>query len=179
MIFQGEEWGATTPFLYFTDHDDPELAQAVREGRRAEFASFSWEPETIPDPQAATTFDRSKLDWRRLGEDHHRDLLSWHTELIALRRRVSAAVVGGDGRVHVQVDDEQSSLTMARGDVVVFASLGARTARATLPGDLVVVTSHGSHRRDGDTLVVDAWAVVVLARDGALPAASGPPQRGV
>jgi maltooligosyltrehalose trehalohydrolase len=62
MLFQGEEWGAATPFQYFTDHDDPELARAVREGRRQEFVAFGWDPEPIPDPQTPAPFERSKLD---------------------------------------------------------------------------------------------------------------------
>ena len=56
MLFQGEEWGASTPFQYFTDHPEPDLAKAVREGRRQEFAAFGWKPEDIPDPQTPETF---------------------------------------------------------------------------------------------------------------------------
>ena len=61
MLFQGEEWGASTPFLYFTDHQDPELGQAVREGRRREYPVS--EGTEVPDPQDPETFLRSKLDW--------------------------------------------------------------------------------------------------------------------
>jgi maltooligosyltrehalose trehalohydrolase len=61
MLFQGEEWAASSPFLYFTDHRDAELGRAVSEGRRREFATFGWRPQEIPDPQAAETFARSKL----------------------------------------------------------------------------------------------------------------------
>ena len=64
MLFQGEEWGASTPFLYFTDHQDPELGQAVREGRRREYPVG--EGAEVPDPQDPTTFLRSKLDWSEL-----------------------------------------------------------------------------------------------------------------
>ena len=63
LLFQGEEWGATTPFQYFTDHTDPELGRAVSEGRRREFAAFGWDPQAVPDPQDPATFERSKLDW--------------------------------------------------------------------------------------------------------------------
>ena len=63
MLFQGEEWAASTPFLYFTDHDDPELGEAVSEGRRREFAAFGWSPEQVPDPQAPETFEASVLRW--------------------------------------------------------------------------------------------------------------------
>ncbi len=63
MLFMGEEWGARTPWQYFTDHPDPVLGRAVADGRRAEFAAHGWQPGQIPDPQDPATFARSKLDW--------------------------------------------------------------------------------------------------------------------
>ena len=66
MLFQGEEWAASTPFLYFADHDDPELARAVSEGRKKEFAAFGWDPASIPDPENQATFDASKLNWEEV-----------------------------------------------------------------------------------------------------------------
>src|SRR3546814_4248273 len=56
MLFAGEEWAASSPFQYFSDHQDPDLARAVSEGRRREFASFGWAPDDVPDPQAPATF---------------------------------------------------------------------------------------------------------------------------
>ena len=68
MIFQGEEWAASSPFQYFADHDDPELARAVSEGRRKEFAAFLvGNPDMIPDPEKPETFHRSKLNWNESG----------------------------------------------------------------------------------------------------------------
>ena len=64
MLFLGEEWAASTPFQYFTDHEDAELGRAVSEGRRREFAAFGWDPSGVPDPQDPATFERSRL---RLG----------------------------------------------------------------------------------------------------------------
>ncbi len=73
LIFAGEEWAASTPFLYFTDHADPALAEAVRRGRRAEFAAFGWKPEEIPDPQDERTFRASRLRWdERAAAGHAR-----------------------------------------------------------------------------------------------------------
>ena len=62
LLFQGEEWGATTPFLYFTDHEDRQLGERIAAGRRQEFARFGWQSE-VPDPQDAATFARSRLNW--------------------------------------------------------------------------------------------------------------------
>jgi maltooligosyltrehalose trehalohydrolase len=84
LLFQGEEWGANTPFLYFTDHQDPRLAQAVTEGRAREFAGFRWAGE-VPHPQAQGTFERSKLDWSEHARAPHAELLDWCRCLIALR----------------------------------------------------------------------------------------------
>ena len=64
MLFQGEEWGASTPFQYFTDHDGPRArARPCREGRRREFAAFGWAPEDVPDPQDPATFARLGARW--------------------------------------------------------------------------------------------------------------------
>ena len=84
MLFQGEEWGARTPFLYFTDHQDPELGRLVAEGRAKEFSSFRWAGE-VQNPQAPEAFERSKLDWSELSIPRHADLLDWHRRLIDLR----------------------------------------------------------------------------------------------
>ncbi len=105
MIFQGEEWGASTPFQYFVDFDDPDLARAVGEGRRSEFEGFGWEPHDVPHPNDRATFERSKLDWAEIDEPEHREMLDWHRSLLALRRRlpVFTSSVGED--VGVQVDE--------------------------------------------------------------------------
>src|SRR4051812_9089028 len=63
MLFMGEEWGAGTPWQFFTDHTDPALAEAVRQGRRSEFGAHGWAASEVPDPEDPETFRRSKLDW--------------------------------------------------------------------------------------------------------------------
>ncbi|GHF25389.1 malto-oligosyltrehalose trehalohydrolase [Streptomyces mashuensis] len=85
MLFMGEEWGARTPWQYFTDHTDPELAEAVRAGRRREFAAHGWAEEDVPDPQDPATRDRSCLDWTEPACEPHARLLAWYRRLIALR----------------------------------------------------------------------------------------------
>jgi maltooligosyltrehalose trehalohydrolase len=86
MLFQGEEWAASSPFLYFTDHPDPELGRAVSEGRKGEFAAFGWDPTEIPDPQDPETFHASKLHWDERLSGLHEELLGWHKELIRFRK---------------------------------------------------------------------------------------------
>jgi maltooligosyltrehalose trehalohydrolase len=85
LLFQGEEWGAETPFLYFTDHQDPELGRRVVEGRSREFSAFRWQG-AVPNPQEADTFERSKLNWSELSAPRHAELLAWYRKLIGIRR---------------------------------------------------------------------------------------------
>jgi 1,4-alpha-glucan branching enzyme len=89
MLFMGEEFGTTTPFQYFCDYEG-ELAQAIRDGRRAEFKHFSafahQSTDRIPDPIAATTFERCRLDWSQRDQPEHAQWLQYVTELLSRRR---------------------------------------------------------------------------------------------
>ena len=169
MLFQGEEWAAKTPFQYFTDHEDPELARAVREGRRREFEAFGWKPEDVPDPQAAETFERSKLDWSEPGRRPHADVLDWHRQLTRLRRELPSLRDGRLGHVSVRFDEAERWLAVDHGPVTVACNLGERTIRLPFDGATrclrlastggVAVTSRGLR------LPPDSAAVLVSARD--------------
>ncbi|MGD0443709.1 MAG: malto-oligosyltrehalose trehalohydrolase [Edaphobacter sp.] len=124
MIFEGEEFAATTPFLYFSDHDDPEMARSVREGRRGEFAAFGWNPVDIPDPGSEETFRRSKLRWDEVHEGRHEEMLEWYRRLIALRRGSPSLNNGEPGQTKVRFDEERRYLVMERGAVTVICNLG-------------------------------------------------------
>lgn len=89
LVFMGQEYGDPAPFLYFVSHSDPDLVEAVRRGRREEFAAFAWRGE-VPDPQAEETFRRSTLDHALAAEPPHRALRAFHRELLGLRRTVPA-----------------------------------------------------------------------------------------
>lgn len=86
MLFMGEEWGASTPFQYFTSHPEPELAAAVVEGRRREFGEHGWDSDDVPDPQDSETFRRSILHWDERTEPEHARLLECYRQLLELRR---------------------------------------------------------------------------------------------
>src|SRR5207253_11049486 len=90
LLFQGEEWAASTPFQYFTDRADPGLGKNVAEGRRREVASFGWSPIEVPDPQDPSNFERSKVDRDELAEPYHRGMVHRYDDLIAMRRRLPA-----------------------------------------------------------------------------------------
>ncbi|MDQ3705080.1 MAG: malto-oligosyltrehalose trehalohydrolase [Chloroflexota bacterium] len=90
LLFQGQEWAASTPFLFFTHHN-PELGKLVTEGRRSEFASFKgFHGEEVPDPQAASTFMASKLNWHEVEEGEHAQTLALYRELLRLRATLPA-----------------------------------------------------------------------------------------
>jgi maltooligosyltrehalose trehalohydrolase len=124
MIFQGEEFAASAPFQYFADHDDPEMAKAVSEGRRREFATFGWNPEQIPDPENPDTFRHSKLDWSEVSEGKHAEMLEWYRKLIRLRRTLAPLNDGDLRNITVAFDEEKRWLAMNRGMVNVLCNLG-------------------------------------------------------
>ncbi|MBW3535312.1 MAG: malto-oligosyltrehalose trehalohydrolase [Gemmatimonadetes bacterium] len=161
MLFQGEEWAASAPFQYFTDHEEEELAEAVRGGRRREFAAFGWSPEEIPDPQDPATFERSKLDWEERGEPAHRDMLAWYRSLLALRRRIPELGDGRRDRVESAVDERAGTLVVRRGPVTVACNLGDAPVDVAASGELTLASDEGV-RRDGDALRLPPDTVGVL-----------------
>ncbi len=124
LLFEGEEWGASTPFLFFTDYQQPELAQAVRAGRCQEFSAFGWRPEEIPDPQSRETFEHSKLNWPELANEPHSRLLEWHRQLIQLRRDEPALADGRLDSVRTHHDELARWLVVERGPISVACNLG-------------------------------------------------------
>jgi maltooligosyltrehalose trehalohydrolase len=133
MLFQGEEWAATSPFQYFTDHEDRELADAVREGRRGEFAAFGWDPEEVPDPQDPETFHRSKLPWSERNHAPHTEVETWYRHLIALRRSTPDLSDGLLDAVEVAADHAARTLVVRRGGVVVCCNLSQEVRSVPLP----------------------------------------------
>ena len=113
LLFMGEEYGETAPFLYFVSHGDSSLVEAVRKGRRDEFSAFSWLGEP-PDPQDEATFLRTKLDHRLRGQGYHRTLLQFYTELIRLRQAVPALSSLSKEQMDVLAIDKQRLLFIHR-----------------------------------------------------------------
>jgi len=122
MVFMGEEFRASTPFQYFTHHDDPELGRQVSEGRRKEFSAFGWDPKEVPDPQDPETFERSKLKWAEVGHGEHAEMLAWYKELIALRRREPVLTNGRMDEVETSCDEIARWFVMSRGAVEVVCN---------------------------------------------------------
>jgi maltooligosyltrehalose trehalohydrolase len=132
MLFMGEEWGADTPWQYFTDHIDPGLAKAVAEGRKAEFTSHGWGAADVPDPQDPATFERSKLDWAQRDREPYLGILAWYRELIALRRARPELTDPRLDRVHADFDEDARWLLVRRGRLRIAANLGGQPVRLPL-----------------------------------------------
>jgi len=130
LLFQGEEWGASTPFLYFTDHENAELGRLVSEGRAREFESFRWGGE-IPDPQDASSFERSKLDWAETAIPRHAEILDWYRELIALRKSRSRHVA--PGKPKVRFDAKAQWLRFEYAGVLATFNFASEPRRIALP----------------------------------------------
>jgi maltooligosyltrehalose trehalohydrolase len=164
LLFQGEEWGATTPFQYFTGHNDPGLGPAVSEGRRAEFSAFGWDPVAVPDPQDPATFERSRLDWAEPCSGRHAGLLDWYRRLIALRRQVPALTDPRLDRAQAECDPEGGWLIVRRGPVVVAANLGDRSwaVPAGLATELLAASDHRICHTGG-RLILPPDTVAILA----------------
>ncbi|MFF0055585.1 malto-oligosyltrehalose trehalohydrolase [Streptomyces microflavus] len=151
MLFMGEEWGARTPWQFFTDHTDPELAEAVRNGRRREFGAHGWAEEEIPDPQDPATRDRSCLDWSEPEREPHARLLDWYRRLIALRRTLPDLHDPDLAAVKTAFDEDARWIAYRRGDLRIAVNLADKPAAIPL--------GSGRHRRVGGR-VVAAWEPV-------------------
>jgi maltooligosyltrehalose trehalohydrolase len=164
MLFMGEEWGADTPWQYFTDHEEEWLARAVADGRRGEFAAHGWAGADVPDPQDPQTFARSKLDWSQPAREPHAGLLAWYRELVALRRARPELTDPRLDRVRVRYDEDARWLVMARGRLLVVASLGDVPLRVPLPEPptAVLAASRPGVRLADAAVTMPGAALVVL-----------------
>ncbi|MGH7902617.1 MAG: malto-oligosyltrehalose trehalohydrolase [Candidatus Dormibacteraceae bacterium] len=150
LLFQGEEWGASTPFPYFTDHRDPALASAVRKGRAEQFTRSGWRADEVPDPGSVETFQSSRLAWGEVAGEPHAGLIAWHRDLMRLRRRLPELTDGRLEAVRVAFDEPACWLLMGRGRVTVAVNLGPAPVRLSCPaGDLLLASGPGVRLHGG------------------------------
>ncbi len=124
LLFMGEEWGASTPFPYFTAHPEPELGAAVAAGRRSEFARHGWDADTVPDPQDPATFRGAVLRWDERTAPGHDDLLTCYRDLLALRRSRPEPTDPWLDHLQVDYDEDERWIVVYRGDIRVACNLG-------------------------------------------------------
>jgi maltooligosyltrehalose trehalohydrolase len=166
LIFEGEEYAASTPFLYFADHEDPDMAKLVSEGRKREFAAFGFVGAEVPDPEVRETFERSKLNWDEVGEGKHKEMLEWYRSLIHLRRSSLALNDGDMGHLSADCDEERRWLRIDRGAVQVLANFGGEKAQFDVPeGFEVRLCSRDGVKANGGTVEVPPNTLAILSSE--------------
>jgi maltooligosyltrehalose trehalohydrolase len=127
MIFMGEEWGASTPWRFFTSHPEPELAEMVRAGRLDEFAQMEWDTSEVPDPQDPRTFEVSRLDWSELEKSDHAELLALIKRLIEIRHTYPDFTDPRFDQGHAVSDDEAGWLFIERGEMIMVVNFSGNS----------------------------------------------------
>ena len=176
MLFMGEEWGASTPWQFFTSHPEPELGLATAEGRLAEFVQMGWDESVVPDPQAPSTFENSRLDWSEHDRGVHARLLALHRDLIALRKDVPELTDPSFAHTTAEsagpaADQAPTLFRMDRGAGVDDLSAGLVRVLANLDTESVTVGGHdGAHvllATEGDVTIA-AGALTLPAQSAAV-----------
>lgn len=166
LLFQGEEFAASTPFQYFAHHEEEAMARAVSEGRKREFAAFGWAPDEVPDPESKDTFERSKLNWSEINEGRHAEMLDWCRRLIALRRSSTPLNNGELGHVKVSFDEAKRWLVMDRETIRVVLNLGdAAASIENCQNYRMVLPSEDDICLESGTLVIAPSRFAVLSKE--------------
>jgi maltooligosyltrehalose trehalohydrolase len=164
MLFMGEEWGASTPWQFFTSHPEEWLGEATAKGRVEEFEKMGWDESLVPDPQSLSTFEDSKLVWDEASAGDHARLLALYRDLAALRRARPELTDPAFASVAASYSDEEGWFRLERGTVTVLVNLGAAdTAIEVADGDALLLATDASSVTLADgTLTVgpDAAAIV-------------------
>jgi maltooligosyltrehalose trehalohydrolase len=160
MLFMGEEYGASTPFQFFSSHPEPELARATAEGRKAEFAEHGWDADEIPDPQDPQTFLRSKLNWDEVDSGEHARVHGLYRDLIALRGSDPDMADPWLGRLAVDYDEDQRWIAVSRGRLRIVCNLGAEAVKVPVSGDVVLSWDEPTVDADGTVLAGESFAIL-------------------
>jgi maltooligosyltrehalose trehalohydrolase len=164
MLFMGEEWRASTPFQFFTSFEEEALAEAVRVGRRGEFASHGWAASDVPDPQDPATRDRSRLVWREVDAPGHVEMVAFYRRLLRIRREEPQVASGDLRATAVRFDEDAAWFVLSRGGVHVVANLSEEAQVVPFETDVdEVLASWGRHpEHEIGGLRVDGHDVTVV-----------------
>ncbi|MCQ1985506.1 malto-oligosyltrehalose trehalohydrolase [Arthrobacter sp. zg-Y844] len=165
MLFMGEEFGASTPWQFFTSHPEPELGKATAEGRLKEFERMGWDPDTVPNPQDPSTFTNSKLDWSEVEEGDHGRLLDLYRRLLALRRETPDLMDPDLRNVRVDYDEVGRWLVMQRGSTAVALNFADTPRELPLPfgRKAEVLLETAPAKLYGDAVQLPAYGAAILA----------------
>ncbi|MDR2508834.1 MAG: malto-oligosyltrehalose synthase [Candidatus Ancillula sp.] len=176
LIFQGEEWGASTPFLFFADYQDESIREACRRGRENEFRDFEWDKfygdnVEIPDPISRSTFESCKLRWGESGRDPHRELHHWYLDLMRIRKEYIAdcPILSRDIKVRVEQDEDGDFIALQHSGVEIICNLSkiSRTVGVRLDGknpDIILSSNERNFISKNGILELHPNSIAVLAR---------------
>ncbi|MBV7296197.1 malto-oligosyltrehalose trehalohydrolase [Corynebacterium sp. TAE3-ERU12] len=173
MLFQGEEWGASTPFAFFCSHESDLLQRLTREGRMREFARSGWNPDEVADPSAVETFDGSKLKWDERADADHARLLDAYRALFGLRKTRTVLRDPWAASVETDIDPDGRWLTLTRTTpvesgaddrVVLVANFSDSPVTVPGAGDLELLhTYDDAPAALGDGVIdLPAWGYAIL-----------------
>src|SRR3954465_10941175 len=165
MLFMGEEWGASTPWQFFTSHPEPELGKATAEGRIGEFAEHGWDADVVPDPPDPEDFTRSELDWTELQKEPPARLLEVNRTVLALRKTHPELVDPDLAAMAVSWDDDDRWMVVHRGTLRVGVNLAAEPREIDLDRCAadVLFTTDELPKLDGATVTLPAESAAVLS----------------
>ncbi len=164
MLFMGEEFAASSPFLYFADHEDEQMRVAVAEGRKRDFALFGFGGD-VPNPEEIVTFEKSKLKWDEVHQGKHAEMLAWSKALIKLRRCTVCLNDGDMHRLIISTNNKRKTLVMQRDQIRVLVNLGEKAQTFDLlDGErLSLVSRTGLEARDGSMELPGITLAVLLS----------------
>jgi maltooligosyltrehalose trehalohydrolase len=162
MLFMGEEWAASAPFLYFADHEDEEMRKQVAEGRKQEFSAFGFDGD-VPNPEERNTYEMSRLRWEEQNEGKHAEMLAWVKALIQLRRSNVCLNDGDMHRIMVSADDERKTIVMERDEARIVINFGKNTYRFTLlTGERIELISRDGIGVNNNELDIPPMTIAIL-----------------
>jgi len=161
MLFMGEEWGASTPWQFFTAHPEPELGRLTAEGRIAEFARMGWDPSVVPDPQDPATLAASKLDWSELSLPSHAALLDLYRRLAALRRSVPDLTDPRFTRVRCHFDEQERWFVLDQGSTRIVLNFAPDSRTIPFGGTALLLTDESAQLSPGSITLPGHSAAVL------------------
>lgn len=167
LLFMGEEWSEPNPFLYFINHSDPALVEAVRRGRQSEFAAFQSRGK-IPDPQAEETFRSSTVQWELLKREPHQTMFRYYQAVIALRKQHPVLRRPHREGLETAVQPEERILALRRwnggSEVLCLMNFSREQQPITLPGEGVFPISETTWKKLLDSAAPE-WKGPAAASD--------------
>ncbi|MEO9222936.1 MAG: malto-oligosyltrehalose trehalohydrolase [Mycobacteriaceae bacterium] len=164
MVFMGEEWGASTPFQFFTSHPEPELGRATAEGRKGEFAAHGWDAADVPDPQDPATFQRSTLDWSEVDSGEHGRLMGYYRDLLALRRTHPQLTDPWLDELRIDYDEGARWIVLHRGSLRVVCNLAEHPNEIVITGDVLLTSAPVTLNSERIVVAAESFAVLGVGR---------------